>query len=81
MLNKSVDYERVAFWEEVMKDIYRAFDKEDLIGLAHKNDAELEAITELMNIYNLGGWTDAIAPMKRALKAEADLEASRVRVK
>jgi len=30
---------------------------------------ETEAIRELMNIYNLGGWTDAIAPMKRALAA------------
>ena len=38
---------------------------------------ETEAIRELMNIYNLGGWTDAIAPMKRALAADkciAELE-------
>ena len=31
---------------------------------------ENEAIRTLMNVYNLGGWTDAIAPMERALAAE-----------
>lgn len=37
---------------------------------------ERDAIRELMNSYNLGGWTDAIAPMKRALAAESKLTAS-----
>lgn len=37
--------------------------------------AENEAIRELMNCYNLGGWTDALEPMKRALKAEAEVAA------
>lgn len=36
-----------------------------------KAEQEREAIRTLMNVYNLGGWTDAIAPMKRALEAEA----------
>lgn len=35
--------------------------------------ADAAAVRELMNIYNLGGWTDAVAPMKRALAAEAAL--------
>lgn len=34
---------------------------------------ELAAVRELMNCYNLGGWTDANAAMKRALAAEAAL--------
>jgi hypothetical protein len=37
-------------------------------------EAELAATRELMNVYNLGGWNDALAPMQRALKAEAELE-------
>lgn len=37
--------------------------------------AELEAVRELMNVYNLGGWTDALGPMKRALAAESALAA------
>jgi hypothetical protein len=36
-------------------------------------EAELAATRELMNVYNLGGWTDALGPMQRALKAEAEL--------
>lgn len=32
---------------------------------------ENAAIRELMAVYNLGGWTDALGPMQRALKAEA----------
>lgn len=40
---------------------------------AYKADAE--AVRELMNVYNLGGWTDAVAPMKRALLAEKALQA------
>jgi multidrug resistance efflux pump len=32
------------------------------------SEAELAAVRELMNVYNLGGWTDAIGPMKRALQ-------------
>ena len=39
-------------------------------------NAELAAVRELMNIYNLGGWTDAIGPMQRALAAEAKLSAA-----
>jgi uncharacterized membrane protein len=44
--------------------------------LAEK-EAELAAIRELMNCYNIGGWTDSIEPMKRALKAEAELAEER----
>lgn len=36
-------------------------------------DAEIAAIRELMNCYNLGGWTDAESAMKRALAAEAEI--------
>ena len=36
---------------------------------------DTEAIRTLMNMHNLGGWTDAVAPMKRALAAEAELRA------
>lgn len=32
-----------------------------------------QAIRVLMNSYNLGGWTDALQPMKRALEAEHQL--------
>ncbi len=39
-------------------------------------NAELAAVRELMNVYNLGGWTDAIGPMQRALAAEAKLSAA-----
>lgn len=39
--------------------------------------AEVEALRELMNVYNLGGWTDAVEPMKRALQAERDLAEAR----
>ncbi len=38
------------------------------LAQAQRNEA---AIRELMNVYNLGGWTDAEGPMKRALAAEA----------
>jgi hypothetical protein len=40
-----------------------------------KVKADEAAIRELMNVYNLGGWTDALEPMKRALKAEAERDA------
>lgn len=43
----------------------------------HRLIQENAAIRELMNTYNLGGWTDAIGPMKRALEAEAKLQAVR----
>jgi hypothetical protein len=36
--------------------------------------AEVEALRTLLNTYNLGGWTDALGPMKRALAAEAEVE-------
>jgi len=55
--------------------------KRDAIGIAEleikKNKTlkeENEAIRALMNIYNIGGWTDAVCPMKRALEAEAHEE-------
>jgi hypothetical protein len=38
--------------------------------------AENTAIRMLMNCYNVGGWTDALAPMQRALKAEAERDAA-----
>jgi len=38
--------------------------------------AENAAIRELMNVYNLGGWTDVIGPIQRALAAEARLAES-----
>jgi hypothetical protein len=40
---------------------------------AVKAEQELSAVRELMNTYNLGGWTDAVGPMQRALAAEAEL--------
>jgi len=42
--------------------------------------AENAAIRELMNSYNVGGWTDALGPMKRALKAEELLRAALARL-
>jgi hypothetical protein len=38
------------------------------------------AIRELMNMHNLGGWTDALGPMKRALEAERELSEARAEV-
>jgi hypothetical protein len=38
-----------------------------------RSEADAAAVRELMNVYNLGGWTDAEAPMKRALLAEKSL--------
>ena len=38
---------------------------------AAASEAELAAVRALMDTYNVGGWTDAIEPMKRALAAEA----------
>ena len=46
--------------------------------------AGASAVRELMNVHNLGGWTDAVAPMKRALAAEAriaELERDAARIK
>ena len=40
-------------------------------------EAENHALRTLMNTYNLGGWTDAFEPMKRAEKAEATLATAR----
>ena len=39
--------------------------------------AENAALRELLNVYNLGGWTDAVGPMQRALKAETENAALR----
>jgi hypothetical protein len=36
--------------------------------------AENHALRTLLNTYNLGGWTDALGPMKRAEAAEAEVE-------
>lgn len=44
--------------------------------LAEK-EREIAAIRELMNCYNIGGWTDSTEPMKRALQAEAELAEER----
>lgn len=33
---------------------------------------ERDVLRELLNVYNVGGWTDAVAPMQRALKAETE---------
>lgn len=41
--------------------------------------AELAAVRALMDCYNLGGWTDALAPMQRALAAETELAKLRER--
>ena len=43
-------------------------------------NAELAAIRALMNCYNIGGWTDAIEPMKRAETAEAELAEKEKRI-
>lgn len=42
---------------------------------AGEAENERDAIRELMKCYNVGGWTDAITPMKRALQAEAQRDA------
>jgi len=47
---------------------------------AERAEADAAAVRELMNAYNLGGWTDAVAPMKRALAAEAERDALRALV-
>lgn len=47
-----------------------------LLERAERAEADSAAVRELMNAYNLGGWTDAIGPMKRALKAEAERDAA-----
>lgn len=39
---------------------------------------ERDALRELMNVYNIGGWTDALVPVQRALKAEAERDAALV---
>lgn len=38
-------------------------------------EAEVLALRTLLTSYNVGGWTDALAPMQRALEAEAQLAA------
>lgn len=51
---------------------YREMTRETLEGHAGWLANELAAVRELLNLYNLGGWTDAVAPMKRALAAEQE---------
>lgn len=41
-------------------------------------EKDAAAVRELMNVYNLGGWTDAVGPMKRALAAEQRADALQV---
>ena len=55
------DYEIIIDLERQLADV-----KAQLAERTRENDA----IRELMNTYNLGGWTDAVEPMKRALAAE-----------
>lgn len=45
---------------------------------AERDDAiaDATAVRELMNCYNLGGWTDSVSVMQRALKAEAERDAA-----
>lgn len=64
-----------------LRDKADAYDKQaaelsQLRSELERVKGERDAIRELMNSYNLGGWTDAIAPMKRALAAESKLTAS-----
>lgn len=44
--------------------------------VAEEAKRDEEGIRELMNVYNVGGWTDALGPMKRALEAEKRAEAA-----
>jgi hypothetical protein len=57
--------------EQFKNEILSRFDQQ--AKKIAKLEADNAAIRELMNTYNLGGWTDAIEPMKRALKAEAKI--------
>lgn len=61
--------------EECMKDGRKFVDD------FNREAMENAAIRELMNCYNVGGWTDSIEPMKRALKAEAELADLRERLR
>ena len=49
-------------------------ERNDAMAEVDRLRAENEAIRTLMNTYNLGGWTYAVEPMKRALRAEAEVE-------
>lgn len=49
----------------------------DSVSRADAAERETEAIRTLMNAHNLGGWTDALAPMRRALAAEAEVKSVR----
>ena len=68
-------------YREAIHDITRNFDdfKEKAEAALHAErervrelKSENSAIRTLMGCYNIGGWTDAIKPMKRAEKAEAE---------
>lgn len=52
-------------------------ENERLAEEARLAKADALAVRTLMNCYNLGGWTDAEAPMRRALDAEAALATAR----
>jgi hypothetical protein len=49
----------------------RTLERDTQRDITDRLAAENAALRELMNVYNLGGWTDALGPMKRALAAEA----------
>lgn len=51
--------------------------KEEFIRLQREN----EALRALMNMYNLGGWTDSIRVMEDKLKAEAERDEKDVEIK
>ena len=68
------DLGREDFAEAVSRSADRIADLErqlaDVKAQLAERTRENDAIRELMNTYNLGGWTDAVEPMKRALAAE-----------
>ena len=65
--------ESVAVCANHTEDILSA--EECVVCARQKAEADAAAVRELMNVYNLGGWTDSVGPMKRALQAEAALAA------
>lgn len=65
-------------WNDVDAECRKVTTERDqLHSEVERLKAENVAIRHLMDCYNVGGWTDAISPMERALKAEAELAAIR----
>lgn len=63
----------LGFWPDCgCGECYAIHCLDEQMTRAEHAESEFAAVRELMNIYNLGGWTDAVAPMQRALKAEAE---------